>query len=167
MDEGCGGVALDEEVAIPTEAIAEEGGGEEEGPAAEEEGEEEAEEGGEGAGEVPTPGCELRVLVHVEGPELLQAPAIHALSLSLSARSRLPQLGGRESEVETKPCAGGVEWRIRDEILLFYFLFFKSIYSFSLYIIFGKKREKIGWESLFCINHKLRDKTKGRESAIL
>lgn len=73
-----GDVALHEQVAVPGEAVPGEGDQEEEPPV--ERGRVDQEGGAqERSREVPPPRGRLRVLGHVEGPELVEAPKIHLL----------------------------------------------------------------------------------------
>nr|CAD1819403.1 unnamed protein product [Ananas comosus var. bracteatus] len=87
MAEGGGGVALDEEVAVPGQAVAQQGPQQEQPEPPPQHRPRHAHHPAQRPREVPPPRRRLRVLAHVERPELLQVPEIHAFSSSSSSSS--------------------------------------------------------------------------------
>lgn len=80
--EGGGDVAFDEEVAVPSEAVAEDEGKDEEPPVEEDEEADQQERACEGAQEMPAPRRGLGVLGDVVRPELFKASENHFPCLS-------------------------------------------------------------------------------------
>lgn len=87
MPERRGDVPLDEEVAVPGTAVTRDGHEDQE-PPVEEQGVDQEQDAQQGAPEMPPPRGRFRVLRHVKGPELIEAPEIHLSTQQYPIRTK-------------------------------------------------------------------------------